>query len=199
MQKKIDDGDLLIVTREENGCGTTLLVDWAIAWMHLNYRSKAIFLFDNDKAGVEAKKRIKTAKEQYQRKNFALTAQTLQPTEDMKKINSKIKNSIYYEIEHLLSYEFWMKMKKYNWADYKEKEEMIDVYNKIMTIYKSIDTIIDEITDDKKMKETVLYWNPKEEKRNQILREVCREVEQGNLSILNGFKNTISDLEKEIN
>lgn len=92
-----------------------------------------------------------------------------------------------------------MKMKKYNWADYKEKEEMIDVYNKIMTIDKSIDTIIDEITDDKNMKETVLYWNPKEEKKNQILREVCREVEQGNLSILNGFKNTISDLEKEIN
>lgn len=90
-------------------------------------------------------------------------------------------------------------MKKYNWADYKEKEEMIDVYNKIMTIDKSIDTIIDEITDDKNMKETVLYWNPKEEKKNQILREVCREVEQGNLSILNGFKNTISDLEKEIN
>lgn len=91
MQKKIDDGDLLIVTREENGCGTTLLVDWAIAWMHLNYRSKAIFLFDNDKAGVEAKKRIKTAKEQYQRKNFALTAQTLQPTEDMKKSILKLK------------------------------------------------------------------------------------------------------------
>lgn len=88
--------------------------------------------------------------------------------------------------------------KKYHWADYKEKEEMIDVYNKVITMDKSIDAIIDEITDNKNMKETVLYWNPKEDKKNQIMREVCKEVEQGNLAILDGFKNTISDLEKEI-
>lgn len=198
LQEKIDNGELIILTREENGCGTTLLIDWAIAWMHLNYDSKAIFLLDNDKAGIDAKKKIKAAKEQYQKKNFALTVQTLHPTEDMKRINSKINNSIFYEIEHLLSYEFWMKMKKYHWADYKEKEEMIHVYNKVITMDKSIDAIIDEITDNKNMKETVLYWNPKEDKKNQIMREVCKEVEQGNLAILEGFKNTISDLEKEI-
>lgn len=87
-----------------------------------------------------------------------------------------------------------MKIKKYHWADYKEKEEMIDVYNKVITMDKSIDAI----TDNKNMKETVLYWNPKEDKKNQIMREVCKEVEQGNLAILDGFKNTISDLEKEI-
>lgn len=165
LQKKIDEGELLIVTREENGCGTTLLTDWAIAWMHLNYKSKAIFLLDNDKAGIDARKKIKAAKEQYQKKNFALEVKTLCPTEDMKKINSKIKNSIYYEIEHLLSYEFWDKLKKYNWVVYKENEELIEVYNKVMTKDKSIDTIIDEIVDNRNMKETILYWNPKEDKK----------------------------------
>lgn len=40
LDKKIKDGLLQIVTREENGCGTSLLVDWAIAWMHLNYKCK---------------------------------------------------------------------------------------------------------------------------------------------------------------
>ena len=199
LQKKIDEGKLIIVTREENGCGTTLLTDWAIAWMHLNYKSKAIFLLDNDKAGIDAKKKIKAAKEQYQKKSFALEVKTLCPTEDMKKINSKIKNSIYYEIEHLLSYEFWDKLKKYNWVIYKENEELIEVYNKVMTKDKSIDTIIDQIVDDKNMKETILYWNPKEDKKNQIVKNVFREVEQGNLTILEGFQNTIIDLEKEIN
>lgn len=176
-----------------------MLVDWAIAWMHLNYRSKAIFLFDNDKAGIAARRKIKEAKKLHQKKHFALEAIMLQPTNDMKIVNTKIKNTIYYEIEHLLSYEFWLKMKKYNWTVYKENEEMIEVYNKVMTMDKSVDAIIDEITDNRNMKETILYWNPKEDKKNQIIKEVCREMEQGKSDILDGFKNTISVLEKELN
>ena len=58
LSRKIKDGELQIVTREENGCGTGLLVDWAIAWMHLNYNSKAVVLFDADKEGIKAKKTV---------------------------------------------------------------------------------------------------------------------------------------------
>ena len=54
LQNKYSNGEINIVTREENGCGTSLLVDWAIAWMHLNYHSRAVFLFDNDQAGNNA-------------------------------------------------------------------------------------------------------------------------------------------------
>ena len=52
---------LQIVTREENGCGTGLLVDWAIAWMHMNYNSKAVVLFDADKEGIDAKNAVNEA------------------------------------------------------------------------------------------------------------------------------------------
>lgn len=51
LSRKIKDGELQIVTREENGCGTGLLVDWAIAWMHLNYNSKAVVLLTRIKKG----------------------------------------------------------------------------------------------------------------------------------------------------
>lgn len=198
LQQKIDDGSLLIVTREENGCGTTLLVDWAVAWIHLNNKSKAFFLLDNDMAGLEAKKKIQEAKAKYNKKKFELIAKTLYPTEDIKKVNCKIKNSVYYEIEHLLSYDFWKKLKMWNWTVYKEKDELIEVYNKVLTIDKSIDAVIDEIVDDKNMKETILYWNPREDKKTQIVKSVIREVEAGDKSIIEGFKNTISELEKEM-
>ena len=49
LHQKINNGLLQIVTREENGCGTSLLVDWAVAWMHLNYKCKAVVLLDADK------------------------------------------------------------------------------------------------------------------------------------------------------
>lgn len=64
LRKKLQDGELQITTREENGCGTGLLIDWAIAWMHLNYSSKAVILLDADKEGKTAKKSIDGEKNQ---------------------------------------------------------------------------------------------------------------------------------------
>ncbi len=70
LQDKYSKGEINIVTREENGCGSSLLVDWAIAWMHLNYRSRAVFLFDNDQAGNSAIIKVKEAKKQYEKRIF---------------------------------------------------------------------------------------------------------------------------------
>lgn len=108
------------------------------------------------------------------------------------------KNSVYCEIEHLLSYKFWEKMKIWNWTEHKEKGELIEVYNKVLTIDKSLDAVIDKIVDDTDMKDTILYWNPKEDKKAQIVKSVIREVEEGDISIIEGFKNTIIELEKEM-
>ena len=58
-----------IVTREKNGCGTSLLVDWAVAWMHLNYNNKLVVLLDADKEGIEALKAINNKKTEI-KKNY---------------------------------------------------------------------------------------------------------------------------------
>lgn len=197
LSKKMQDGKLQIVTREENGCGTSLLVDWAIAWMHLNYASRAVVLLDFDKEGKAAKKAINEAKDQYKKKIFKLKTLLLEPTEDMKVVNHRIKNSIIITVEHLLSYDFWRKMKENGWVEEKNKTEILDMFGNVLDIKKSLDSVIDEIIDNKEMKETVIYLMPKDTKKDKILKLAQSEVESGNTSVIEGFKNTVLELEKE--
>lgn len=198
LDNKIKDGLLQIVTREENGCGTSLLVDWAIAWMHLNYKCKAVVLLDADKEGKEAKKAINGAKDKYKKKNFRLKSLLLQPTEDMKVANHKINNSIIITVEHLLSYDFWKKIKEKGWVVEKSRTEILDMFGNVLDIKKSLDTVIDELIDNKDMKDTVIYLMPKDEKKDKILKLAQSEVESGNISVIEGFRNTVLELEKEL-
>ena len=197
--ERIKQQTLKIVTREENGCGTSLLCDWAIAWMHLNYNKKAIFLFDNDVSGICAKKEVNDAKEKYPRKSSRVKAMNLCPTEDIKIVNQKINGTLYYEIEHLLPFSVWMKLKNKKWVSLKEDKELFDVYNKLLTRDKSIATIIEDVVDNTDMKETIIYWNPKDDKKNKILNYVEYLYTKGQNGIFDGFANTIKALEKGFN
>lgn len=196
LSEKMKDGKLHIVTREENGCGTGLLVDWAIAWMHLNYNSKAVVLLDADKEGIDAKKTINDEKKKINR-NYKLKAVILQATEDIKSVNRRINNAVAFTVEHLLSYECWRRIKENNWAEERKQDEMFDIFNNVMDMTKALSRIIDEVVDNKDLKETIISYIPKDEKKSQILNFVRREVETGNISVLEGFKNTIDILEKE--
>ena len=167
LSEKIERGELQIVTREENGCGTSLLVDWAIAWMHMNYKSKAVFLLDADKEGKEAKKSIKEANEKYKKKNYKLKALLLKPTEDMKVVNRKINNAVIITIEHLLSYDFWKMIKAKGWTEDKNKDEILSMFGNVMDIKKSLDSVIDELIDNTDMKDTVIYLKPNDDKREK--------------------------------
>lgn len=61
-----------------------------------------------------------------------------------------------------------------------------------------LDTVIDEIIGNKDMKDTVIYLMPKDEKKDKILKLAQSEVESGNISIIEGFRNTVLELEKEL-
>ncbi len=195
LQDKYSNGEINIVTREENGCGTSLLVDWAIAWMHLNYHSRAVFLFDNDQAGNNAIKKVKEAKKQYEKKKFRLDVIPLQPTDDMKKVMAKINNTVFFEIEHLLSDDFWKRIENNDWCLTKPMSELQQVYSKVLSYDRTIKDIIEGIAFKLQIQDRVLRLNPKEDKKAQILNAVRTEVEAGNNMILNGFTNTLCKLE----
>ncbi len=197
LSKKIENGELQVVTREENGCGTSLLVDWAIAWMHLNYKSKAVFLLDADKEGNDAKKSINDAREKYKKRTYKLKALLLKPTEDMKIVNRKINNAVIITIEHLLSYDFWKKINAKGWTEEKSKAEILNMFGNVVDIKKSLDSVIDELIDNVDMKDTVIYLMPKDDKKDKILKLVQKDVENGDISVIDGFRNTILELEKE--
>lgn len=121
----------------------------------------------------------------------------LQPTEDMKIVNHKIKNSIIITVEHLLSYEFWEKIKGNDWVEEKNRTEILNMFENVMDIRKSLDSVIDELINNKDMKETIIYLMPKDDKKDKILKLVQSEVENGNVSVIEGFSNTILELEKQ--
>lgn len=196
LSKKMKDGKLQIVTREKNGCGTSLLVDRAIAWMHLNYNSKAVVLLDADKAGIDAKNAINNEKKKM-KGNYKLKAVLLQDTEDFKNVNRRIHKAITFTAEHLLSYECWRSIKANKWAEERKRNEMFDVFSGVMDMNKALSGIIDELIDNKDLRETIICYAPKDEKKNQILNFVKQQVEIGNISVLEGFRNTINMLEKE--
>lgn len=81
--------------------------------------------------GIDAKRKIDEAKEQYKKKKFKLKPLLLLPTDDMKSVNRKINNSITVTVEHLLSYEFWKKIKQKGWVKEKKTSaiDMVAVVN----------------------------------------------------------------------
>lgn len=121
----------------------------------------------------------------------------LEPTEDMKCVNYKIKNAVIITIEHLLSYDFWKKIKEKGWTEEKSSKEILSMFEKVVDIKKPLDSVIDEMVDNVDMRETIIYLMPKDDKKENILKLVQKEVENGNTSIIEGFKNTILELEKE--
>lgn len=198
LKEQLDSKKLIIKTREENGCGTDLLCDWAVAWMHMNYQSSAIFLFDCDKAGKTAKEKFNDNKKNYSQKSKNVFFGFLQPTEDIKKLNHKINNSLLYEIEHLLSYDFWETIKRNGWASLKSNKELISTFSEKMTKEKSANDVIEEVIENEKMKDTIVLWNPKDSKKNQILNSVKLAINDGELDVIIGFENTIKFIEQKL-
>lgn len=195
LNEKMKQGNLNIVTREENGCGVNLLVDWAIAWMHMNYNSKAVVLLDSDEAGLKAKKAIDEEKKRI-KKNSKLNAVLLQPTDDFKYVNSKIKKGIYFTIEHLLSYEFWEFLKKREFIEKRKTQDLYSIFINVMNEYESLNMVIDKYVNNSKLKDTVISYIPKDEKKKEIFKLVKENVHNNRL-IMDGFKNTIIKLETE--
>lgn len=196
LNDKLEQGQLQIVTNEENGCGTRMLVDWAIAWIHLNYNSKAVVLLDADKAGRDAKRRIDEEKALIN-KNHKIKAILLQETDDIKLVNSKIKNHLNFTIEHLLSYDFGRKLRANNWVSERSQKDLIDMFFNVLDISKPLNETICEMVDNIDLRDSIVMFSPKSDKKTQILNMVKKEIEEGDVSILEGFKPTIERLEVE--
>ena len=198
LSKRMDNNLLKIETREENGCGTGVLVDWAIAWMHLKYDSKAIVILDADEAGKEAKKRIEEEKNRLKRSNSNLYTTLLKEPDSFKSIFKTIGNSFSYTVEHLLSIEFWEMLVDDGWVEERDCDELLYTFSRVMNKDISLGNAISSCVNDKRIESTVISFFPKENKKVEILKRVKKKVDSGDVSILEGFKNTIIYLENEL-
>lgn len=195
LNEMIQKGDLRIFTREGEG-GCRKLLDWTYAWIYSGNRSKAIVLFDKDKAGREAKKELVSSQIFASKSSTAaIQVKFLEPSPAIISLMEQ-HIDMYFEIEHLLSVECWQLLKDKNYVENKDYTEISSMVQGIMTRDKTIDTLLNERVLDKKMLNTIVTLNPHKDKKDKIFRFVTQYDEMRQKEFLSGFGKTIEMLER---
>ena len=194
LNTQLKNGKLRIFTKnEEAGCKK--VIDWAYTWIFSGHKCKAVALFDRDEAGKIAKREL-TDSEIYKNKNSnsLLKVMELQPSDEIKELFQD-KINILFEAEHLFSFACWKELKKKNWVEIRSPEELSYLVEKHMQIDKTIIELLDEKVKNKEALETIVRYNPKDNKKNQI----CNYIKDLDITkqeeFLKGFKNTVIKLE----
>jgi len=195
MKEMLDGGGLRIFTQEGKG-GCQKLVDWANAWIFSGNMSKMVVLFDCDNAADKKRKElIESDIFVHKRSNAMVNVKTLMPSLDIISVKSKHMD-IPYEVEHLLSKDFWKKIKTKGFCEERKGEELLRITSKYTSIDKSIKTIIEELIDDVELRETIVMYNPHTDKKDKILNFLQKSSFEEQEEYLKGFEPTIDMLKK---
>ncbi len=189
MKSKLDSGNLRIVSAG----GTTQIVDWAFAWIYSGFKSKLFILLNKDDAGRKAKNLIEES-ELYRAKqnSVSMRIQHIQPSNEIISLCGK-HIDMRYEIEHLLSIEFWEKLKVQGWVEPRSDKDLQAMFAGLLPRSKTLDNVIDELVDDVQVRDTILTLSPKDEKKTAIAALLQNEP---NLSdTVKGFEKTIQKIE----
>lgn len=192
LYRLIEENRLRIVCKND-GAGTTQLVDWAIAWIFSGFKSKVYILVDKDNAGITAKSKIENSEAfKTKQNNISMRIRFIEPTNEI--IDMIEKHIIFeYEIEHLLSLDFWEKLKENDLVAVRSDDNMQRMFDKLVPRNKTLDNVIDELVTNIKVRDTVLSFEPKELKKKQIVELL--KTESDIKGITAGFIKTIRRLE----
>lgn len=197
LYKKLQDETLRVFSKEGEG-GCKKLIELAYAWIYSGNTSKAIVLFDKDKAGISAKNElVESTIYRNKRSTAAIQVKFLEPSDTIIDLYKK-RIDIYYEIEHLLSTKCWLKLKEKDFVEPREYEELSGAVMKVLTREKTINAVLDDYIKNSDIRDTIVTFNPHKDKKDRIYNyvESCKKDEQ--IEYLSGFKKTIELLEKII-
>lgn len=150
-------------------------------------------LLDKDDAGSSAKQSIEES-ELYRTKQNSLSMriQNIQPSDEIIMLLSK-KIKMHFEIEHLLSIDFWKKLKAQNYVEPRSDESLQKMFSGLVPRCKTLDTVIDELVDVIDIRDTILTFVPKDEKKTAITRLL--QTDPDSLNAVKGFEKTIQRIE----
>lgn len=192
LYRLIEDNKLRIVCKND-GAGTTQLVDWAIAWIFSGFKSKIFILVDKDDAGITAKSKIENSEAfKTKQNNISMRIRFIEPTNEIIDMRGKHIN-FEYEIEHLLSLDFWEKLKENDLVAVRSDDDMQRMFDKLVPRNKTLDNVIDELVTNIKVRDTVLSFKPKDLKKKQIVELLKTENDIKGITV--GFIKTIQRLE----
>lgn len=83
LHNMVEKNQLRIVCKND-GAGTTMLADWALAWIYSGFKSKMLVLFDKDEAGITAKNSIEKSEVFIHKQNtVAVRLQHIEPSDEI--------------------------------------------------------------------------------------------------------------------
>lgn len=168
LSSMIENQELRIVCKND-GAGTSRLADWILAWIYSGFRSKMYALFDKDVAGKAAKQEVENSEAYAKRQNsVSIKLQHIEPSDEIITLYQK-SIEMEYEIEHLLSLQFWEEIKKHNYQDLRSVEELTRMFARLLSRDKALDNVIDETVEDISVRDTILTLAPKELKKKRIV------------------------------
>ena len=191
----IDNKNLRILTREENGAGTSLIQDWVISWLYSRNKSKMIALFDKDSQGNIALQRIQND-DKYRNQNKGTSTKVihLKPSQQIIELY-KHKLHLPYEIEHLLSSDIWQEAKDKGFVEKRNFLEVTQAYKGNIPFDKNMKDLLEEIVPDEVLRNTIVTYNPHSDKKMKMCQLVQKIYEEKIYeNIFEGFRPTITIL-----
>jgi hypothetical protein len=197
LNELINTNKVRIVTKDD-ACGTTLLEEWAYAWIFSGNKSRLYILFDKDKAGLKAKQSIERNEIFRKKRSTALiNLQHLEPSDAIIKLYNKGIH-LPYEIEHLLSIDIWTGIKEKDYIEIRSYDELNTAFSTLLRREKSLDNVIEDAVEDISIRDTIVYCNPHKDKKDRILSYVKNKIQEGSsIELFNGFARTIQKLEDQ--
>lgn len=193
LKSLLDNGKLRIFTRDGYG-GCKKIIEWVYAWIYSGNMSKIVALFDKDEAGRIAKEELSNSEIYKSRRDTAsVKVKFLEPSQDIIYLLQK-KLDMYFEIEHLLSCECWYDLKKKNYVEPKEPKELYKMTERILSTDKTIDVVLDEAVERVELLQTIVAFNPNNDKKDKIFSYVKQRVREGKAEYLDGFTKTVEKL-----
>ena len=187
-------GNTLRIIYKYDGCGTTQLIDWVHAWLYSGFKSKLYVLFDKDQAGIKAKTEIENSTIYQSKQNTVnIRIQHIQPNDEIIKLFGQGINLIY-EIEHLLSIEFWEKLINAELVSLRSDEEMNAQFLGLVDRNKSLNEVIHNTVNNESLVETIVLYEPKALKKKQIVSLLLKEEDTRKVTF--GLKRTIEKMEQ---
>lgn len=193
----LENNKLRIFTKEE-ACGTTELCNLVRAWNYVGFKSKLYVLFDKDKAGKKAKEEIELDFESEIKK---FKSQYLEPSDEIISVMAITKNkcNMIFEVEHLLSIDFWEQLISKGYTTERDCDELLYMFNSCMTKEKTVTNVIEELISDKRIRDTIIKLNPHKDKKTDIAdlaEKLYKQDKEENMSIFSGFSRTVKKLEE---
>ena len=187
-------GKFRVFTKKgEGGCGK--LTDFVLAWILSGNKSKAMALFDKDKAGCEAKNNLCNNEIYIKHNKNGSAAQYFKPPATILKLYNK-EISIPYEVEHLLSVKCWKDIIEKNWTQEREYQELNQIAGKFAKADRSVLDVLSEAIDDNDLLQTIVLNGPgDDDKKTKIQKYVTESEEPLQKDYLEGFRSTIEMIE----